>query len=138
MIHTALLGTNGGTTPLLMPPLRCCYGPYGHAPVHRGEYAGFNGRRQEPGPGLYGLGNGRRFYSPALRRFLQPDSISPFAQRGSMQRPNRESEQASFFIRAAARYSCTFTSFKYGAGSAPRLANTRSLYQSMKFTTPNS
>ena len=33
---------------------------------------------------------------------------------------------------------CAFTSFRYGAGSAPRLFSTRSLYQSMKFTTPNS
>ncbi|SMF49436.1 RHS repeat-associated core domain-containing protein [Pseudomonas sp. LAIL14HWK12:I11] len=33
---------------------------------------------------------------------------------------------------------CACTSFKYGAGSAPRFSSTRWLYQSMKFTTPNS
>ena len=37
-----------------------------------------------------------------------------------------------------AGYSCTATPLRYGAGAAPRLLSMRSLYQSTKFTTPNS
>ena len=33
---------------------------------------------------------------------------------------------------------CACTSLRYAAGSAPRLFSIRPLYQSMKFTTPNS
>ena len=43
---------------------------------------GFNGERIDPVLGGYHLGNGYRLYSPALRRFISPDSMSPFGQGG--------------------------------------------------------
>ena len=43
---------------------------------------GFNGERIDPVLGGYHLGNGYRLYSPSLRRFTSPDSMSPFGQGG--------------------------------------------------------
>ena len=43
---------------------------------------GFNGERIDPVLGGYQLGNGYRLYSPSLRRFTSPDSMSPFGQGG--------------------------------------------------------
>ena len=43
---------------------------------------GFNGERIDPVLGGYHLGNGYRLYSPGLRRFTSPDSMSPFGQGG--------------------------------------------------------
>ena len=43
---------------------------------------GFNGERTDPVLGGYHLGNGYRLYSPSLRRFTSPDSMSPFGQGG--------------------------------------------------------
>ncbi|VVO63554.1 hypothetical protein PS870_00920 [Pseudomonas fluorescens] len=43
---------------------------------------GFNGERIDPVLGGYHLGNGYRLYSPSLRRFASPDSMSPFGKGG--------------------------------------------------------
>ena len=43
---------------------------------------GFNGERIDPVLGGYHLGNGFRLYSPGLRRFTSPDSMSPFGKGG--------------------------------------------------------
>ena len=43
---------------------------------------GFNGERIDPVLGGYHLGNGYRLYSPSLRRFTSPDSMSPFGAGG--------------------------------------------------------
>ncbi|WP_330444746.1 RHS repeat-associated core domain-containing protein (plasmid) [Pantoea agglomerans] len=47
-----------------------------------GGLPGFNGERPDPVSGSYHLGNGYRTYSPALRRFTCPDSLSPFGAGG--------------------------------------------------------
>ncbi|MFD2643550.1 RHS repeat-associated core domain-containing protein [Pseudomonas japonica] len=61
---------------------RQVFSPYGRRATAPGEGAalGFNGEYLEPG-GVYLLGS-HRAYSPALRRFCQPDSLSPFAAGG--------------------------------------------------------
>lgn len=41
---------------------------------------GFNGQLRTTVTGNYLLGNGHRTYSPALMRFMSPDSLSPFGQ----------------------------------------------------------
>ncbi|WP_154914348.1 RHS repeat-associated core domain-containing protein, partial [Pseudomonas fluorescens] len=43
---------------------------------------GFNGERIDPVLGGYHLGNGYRLYSPGLRRFTSPDSMTPFGKGG--------------------------------------------------------
>jgi RHS repeat-associated protein len=43
---------------------------------------GFNGELREEQNGCYLLGNGYRTYSPALMRFYNPDSLSPFGRGG--------------------------------------------------------
>ncbi|WP_082435157.1 RHS repeat-associated core domain-containing protein [Pseudomonas sp. NBRC 111123] len=43
---------------------------------------GFNGQKKDPQTNLYSLGNGRRYYSAALMRFLTPDALSPFNEGG--------------------------------------------------------
>ncbi|WP_347910290.1 RHS repeat-associated core domain-containing protein [Pseudomonas grandcourensis] len=60
------------------------YSPYGHRPAQGGLFslAGFNGEHLDAPTGLYLLGNGCRIYSPALMRFLTPDSLSPFGAGG--------------------------------------------------------
>ncbi|MBV7574071.1 type IV secretion protein Rhs [Pseudomonas sp. PDM32] len=60
------------------------YSPYGHRPAEGGLFSllGFNGEPLDPLTGLYLLGNGYRAYSPALMRFLSPDSLSPFGAGG--------------------------------------------------------
>lgn len=44
--------------------------------------AGFKGERLDAITGMYGLGAGYRWYSTAVMRFLNPDSISPFGEGG--------------------------------------------------------
>jgi RHS repeat-associated protein len=60
------------------------YSPYGHRPAEGGLFSvlGFSGEQLDPLTGLYLLGNGYRAYSPALMRFLSPDSMSPFGAGG--------------------------------------------------------
>lgn len=43
---------------------------------------GFNGERKDTVLNAYQLGNGYRAYSPSLRRFTSPDSLSPFGAGG--------------------------------------------------------
>lgn len=43
---------------------------------------GFNGEAFDPVNGTYHLGNGYRTYSPVLKLFLSPDSMSPFGVGG--------------------------------------------------------
>lgn len=59
-------------------PRRCIvYSPYGW---HKGVLAllGFNGEPFDPLTQRYHLGHGYRAFSPSLKRFNSPDSISPF------------------------------------------------------------
>ncbi len=60
------------------------YSPYGHRPAEGGLFSvlGFSGEALDPSTGLYLLGNGYRAYSPALMRFVSPDSMSPFGAGG--------------------------------------------------------
>jgi RHS repeat-associated protein len=60
------------------------YSPYGRRPTEGGLFSllGFNGEQLDPLTGLYLLGNGYRAYSPALMRFISPDSLSPFGVGG--------------------------------------------------------
>jgi len=61
---------------------RAAYSPFGSHPCASASRAlGYTGQRREPVDG-YLLGNGRRFYSPALMRFCQPDALSPFSRGG--------------------------------------------------------
>lgn len=41
-------------------------------------FLGFTGQPTDPVTGCYPLGNGHRFYNPAMMRFHQPDRLSPF------------------------------------------------------------
>lgn len=63
-------------------PLRIqAYDPYGFSPLGLKQGAlGFNGWPRQSIAGLYLLGNGYRAYNPVLRRFLSPDSWSPFGR----------------------------------------------------------
>lgn len=60
------------------------YTPYGYLSNPRLDrwLLGFNGEREDPVSGCYLLGNGYRSFSPALMRFLSPDSWSPFGEGG--------------------------------------------------------
>ena len=60
------------------------YGPHGEQPAGAGNASllGYNGERTSTLLDGYHLGNGYRLYSPALRRFTAPDSLSPFDQGG--------------------------------------------------------
>lgn len=55
------------------------YTSYGfRAPFGQGALPGLNGEYLDPMTGCYPLGRGRRFFSPALMRFLSSDVLSPF------------------------------------------------------------
>ena len=58
------------------------YTAYGHSVDGTGTALGFNGERRSGFLQGYGLGNGNRFYRPALMRFLSPDVLSPFGKGG--------------------------------------------------------
>ncbi|MFJ4385159.1 RHS repeat-associated core domain-containing protein [Pseudomonas sp. NPDC089408] len=58
------------------------YDPYGIQPGRSASLLAFNGEFQDRLTGSYLLGNGRRSYSPALRRFLSADPQSPFSKGG--------------------------------------------------------
>lgn len=62
--------------------LHHCYDPFGQTVNRWPANAGFNGAYQESITAHYILGNGYRAYSAVLRRFLSPDSISPFGRGG--------------------------------------------------------
>lgn len=58
------------------------YPPYGALESLAGPGLGFCGEQLDTLTACYPLGNGHRFYSPHLRRFIRPDSISPFGRGG--------------------------------------------------------
>ncbi|WP_413046247.1 RHS repeat-associated core domain-containing protein [Pseudomonas phoenicis] len=60
------------------------YSPYGfqEAGARRASVMNFNGQRLDRCAGVYLLGNGYRGFSPALMRFVAPDSWSPFGAGG--------------------------------------------------------
>jgi RHS repeat-associated protein len=60
------------------------YTAYGHHPAESGlnRLLGFNGECFDDVTGCYPLGQGNRFYSPVLMRFISPDELSPFAEGG--------------------------------------------------------
>jgi RHS repeat-associated protein len=59
------------------------YTPYGQASgLPQDIPCGFNGQQWEHSIRGYALGNGKRFYSPDLARFVQPDRLSPFLEGG--------------------------------------------------------
>ena len=60
------------------------YGPHGEQPADDDQTSilGYNGRRKSAVLEGYHLGNGYRLYSPELRRFMAPDSYSPFGKGG--------------------------------------------------------
>ncbi|MFJ4454815.1 RHS repeat-associated core domain-containing protein [Pseudomonas sp. NPDC089392] len=64
-------------------PAKCRYSPYGFRETndHVSEF-GFAGKRLDKVSGCYPLGNGHRFYSPMLTRFIQADALSPFSAGG--------------------------------------------------------
>ncbi|MFJ3485400.1 RHS repeat-associated core domain-containing protein [Pseudomonas sp. NPDC090202] len=59
--------------------------PWGESPQQHVATPGWNGLHADPA-GLYHLGEGYRAYSPALRTFCQPDSLSPFGSGGLNER----------------------------------------------------
>lgn len=59
------------------------YTPYGFLhTVPSSQLVAYSGQRLDNVLHCYALGNGHRFYSPTLRRFLQPDTQSPFLKGG--------------------------------------------------------
>lgn len=58
------------------------YTAYGHLPGMLDAVLGFNGELRDGVMQAYPLGNGHRFYPPALMRFLSPDTLSPFGRGG--------------------------------------------------------
>lgn len=58
------------------------YNAYGFLQKGSGTALGFNGERKEEVLQGYALGNGYRFYCPALMRFFSPDVLSPFGKGG--------------------------------------------------------
>lgn len=58
------------------------YSPYGALSITLMPGLAFCGQHLDPLTGSYPLGNGHRFYSPNLRRFISPDTLSPFGKGG--------------------------------------------------------
>lgn len=58
------------------------YTAYGYLLARSGPVLGFSGERSDGVVQGYALGNGHRFYGPALMRFLSPDRLSPFGRGG--------------------------------------------------------
>ncbi|WP_434728631.1 RHS repeat-associated core domain-containing protein [Pseudomonas soli] len=56
--------------------------PFGEGKALAGLVNGYNGMRRDPLTGHYHAGNGYRTYDPALRRYAQPDWLSPFGEGG--------------------------------------------------------
>ncbi|MDN4497849.1 RHS repeat-associated core domain-containing protein [Pseudomonas mosselii] len=56
--------------------------PFGEGKALTGVVNGYNGMRRDPLTGHYHAGNGYRTYNPALRRYAQPDWLSPFGEGG--------------------------------------------------------
>lgn len=64
------------------PKASAAFTPYGFSGWKVSYRTQFNGEPQDPFTQCYLLGNGYRAYSPVLRRFLSPDSLSPFGPGG--------------------------------------------------------
>lgn len=63
--------------------VRLAYTAYGYAPSGDHSFLiRFNGEDNDSVSGCYLLGNGRRCYSPSLRRFYSADKLSPFGAGG--------------------------------------------------------
>ncbi|WP_336333383.1 RHS repeat-associated core domain-containing protein [Pseudomonas putida] len=58
------------------------YSPYGVLNAAPVPGLAFCGQYRDPFTGNYPLGNGHRFYSPTLMRFITPDRLSPFFKGG--------------------------------------------------------
>ncbi|QQE82594.1 RHS repeat-associated core domain-containing protein [Pseudomonas putida] len=58
------------------------YTAYGYSQKGPGAALGFNGELKDEVLQGYALGNGHRFYCPALMRFFSPDVLSPFGKGG--------------------------------------------------------
>jgi len=56
------------------------FSPYGALSTALIPGLAFCGQHPDPLTGCYPLGNGRRLYSPSLRRFISSDSLSPFGK----------------------------------------------------------
>ena len=56
--------------------------PFGEGKPLDGLVTGYNGMRRDPLTGHYHAGNGYRSYDPTLRRYAQPDWLSPFGEGG--------------------------------------------------------
>ncbi|WP_372821077.1 RHS repeat-associated core domain-containing protein [Pseudomonas parafulva] len=56
--------------------------PFGEGAVLKDLVSGYNGMRRDPVTGHYHAGNGYRCYDPTLRRYAQPDWLSPFGEGG--------------------------------------------------------
>ncbi|MGP8279799.1 RHS repeat-associated core domain-containing protein [Pseudomonas vlassakiae] len=56
--------------------------PFGEGTALKGLVSGYNGMRRDPVTGQYHAGNGYRSYDPTLRRYAQPDWLSPFGEGG--------------------------------------------------------
>jgi len=69
-----------GKKVMKQPPLS--YTAYGGLWARPDVSLGFNGEWKNEILQAYGLGQGHRFYSPALMRFLSPDALSPFGEGG--------------------------------------------------------
>ncbi|WP_176516217.1 RHS repeat-associated core domain-containing protein [Pseudomonas faucium] len=65
----------------VLPGLQA-YSPYGFMQANSALTLGFCGQHRHSSTGNYPLGNGRRFYNPALMRFMTYDSLSPFSKGG--------------------------------------------------------
>ncbi|MFF7062425.1 RHS repeat-associated core domain-containing protein [Pseudomonas sp. NPDC008258] len=100
------------------------YSPYG---VTRGlrptTMLAFCGQRRDPLSESYPLGNGYRHYSPALMRFLSPDSHSPFDRGGinayaycAGDPVNRTDESGRFWIKL-------FTHLAFGSSAIAGTGN---------------
>lgn len=83
---TSLLATNSTLTPITtatandLHPL--IHSAFGFMQLPAGQTIGFNGEYYDMRSGLYPLGQGYRWYSPALMRFNSPDNLSPFKEGG--------------------------------------------------------
>lgn len=77
-----MLAVDAAKTPIRRGEARTVYSPFGiSTPTRRSWTLGYTAQRPEP-HGEYALGNGRRFYRPALMRFGQADALSPFERGG--------------------------------------------------------
>ncbi|MFV3288773.1 RHS repeat-associated core domain-containing protein [Pseudomonas sp. NY11955] len=86
-VSATLLQVDGANTVMAVQAdgRRACdaYSPYGFSSARNNlAMVGFTGERRDTQTGYYPLGHGHRLFSPALRRFIGPDELSPFASGG--------------------------------------------------------